>query len=801
MSSQIYTHTITLDDGRVITIETGKLAKLANGSVTVRMDDTILLATATANPTPKEGIDFLPLTVDYQEKYASTGRFPGGFLKRENRLSDYEVLISRIVDRAIRPLFPDGFHHELQVMVSLYSSDKNVMPDSLVGLAASCALMISDIPFEGPISEVRVAKIDGQLVINPYLSQMEKATLDIVVSGSLSDINMVEGEMKEVSEDEMLEAIQFAHEAIKKQCQAQLDFREQCGKTNFIHTPPAVNEEVKQKVYDLFATQIYEIARRGTDKTQRTDAFAKLLDDYIASLGEDSEEDVAEIKKYFSKLKKEQIRKMVLDERIRLDGRALDEIRPISCEVNLLPTVHGSALFTRGETQALCSVTLGTKLDEQIIDGAIHQGFSKFLLHYNFPSFSTGEVRPSRGPGRREIGHGNLALRAIKPVMPGTDINPYTIRITSDILESNGSSSMATVCASTLALMDAGIQILKPVSGIAMGLINGEDGKYAVLSDILGDEDHLGDMDFKVTGTVDGITACQMDLKVDGLSYAVLKEALEQAKRGRLHILNIMNQTQAVAREDYKPFVPRMVRFAIDKEFIGAVIGTGGKVIQGIQKETGATISIEEIDNKGWVEISSPDKEALDKAEAWIMGIVTVPEPGTVYEGVVKSIQTFGAFVEFLPGKEGLLHISEISYEHLRDMDGVLNPGDKIEVKLLEVDQKTGKFRLSRKAMLPKPEGYVERERPRRDDSRGGDRGGRDSRGGSGGRDNRGGGGYGGGRDRDNRGGGGGYGGGRDNRDNRGGSGGYNNDRPNRDNNDGGGNQTPPPPREEGSNE
>jgi polyribonucleotide nucleotidyltransferase len=774
---QIFTQTITLNDGRTITIETGKMAKQADGAVTVRMDDTILLATVVASKTPKEGIDFLPLTVDYQEKYASTGRFPGGFFKRETRLSDTEVLISRLVDRALRPLFPDNYHNETQVMISVLSADRSVMPDSLVGLAASAALTISSIPFQGPISEVRVAKIDGQLIVNPYLEDMERATIDIIVSGSKHDINMVEGEMLEVSEAEMLEAIKFAHEAIKIQCEEQLKLKEKCGKPEFEVEPAAVNDEIDKMVREMFGDKIYEIAKRGTGKDERSQAFSELIDTYLESLPEDTEIDKDHVKKYYSKLKKEKVREMVLNERRRLDGRKLDEIRGIWAETDLLPTVHGSALFQRGETQALASITLGTKLDEQLIDGALYQGYSKFLLHYNFPGFSTGEVKPNRAPARREVGHGNLALRALKPVMPSLDINPYTVRITSDILESNGSSSMATVCAGTLALLDAGIKIKKPVSGIAMGLISGDDGKYAILSDILGDEDHLGDMDFKVTGTADGITACQMDLKVNGLSYSVVEEALEQARKGRLHILGIMNEVMPAPREDYKPFVPRIERFTIEKEFIGAVIGTGGKVIQAIQKETGTVISIDEVDNMGVVEVASPDKEAMERAVNWIKGIVEVPEPGTEYEGTVKSIQDFGAFVEFLPGKEGLLHISEISYDRLASMEGVYNPGDKVKVKLLEVDQKTGKYRLSHKALLPKPEGYVERERPQRDD-RGGrrdDRGGRrDDRGG---RDNRGGG-YGGGRD--NRGGGGGY-----NRDNRGG-GGDRGGRPDGNRNDGG---------------
>lgn len=731
----VYTETVLLEDGREIVIETGKLAKLANGCVTLRLGNTVLLATVVANKEPREGVDFLPLTVDYQEKYASTGRFPGGFLKRESRLSDSEVLVSRLIDRALRPLFPDHFHHEVQVMVSLLSSDKVDMPDALAGFAASAALSVSDIPFHGPISEVRVAKVDGQLLINPSFEQNAQATLDIIVSGNANDINMVEGEMKEVSEAEMLEAIQYAHAAIKKQCAAQESLRAKCGKPKFEFTPPAEDPDLKSKIESIFADSIYEISARSTGKQERSDAYKKLIDDYITGLGEEPVEDVSLVKRYYNKLRKEVVRRMVVKDKKRLDGRALDEVRHIWAETDVLPMVHGSALFQRGETQALASVTLGTKLDEQMIDGAVIQGYNKFLLHYNFPGFSTGEVKPNRAPARREVGHGNLALRAIKPVLPGEDKNPYTVRITSDVLESNGSSSMATVCSGILALMDAGVPILRPVSGIAMGLISLEDGDYAVLSDILGDEDHLGDMDFKVTGTEKGITACQMDLKVDGLRYEVLEQALDQARRGRLHILSKMMEAQSEVREEFKPFVPRIVRFDVDKDFIGAIIGTGGKVIQGIQKETGTVISIEEVGNVGKIEIASPNKESLDKARAWIEGIIAVPEVGTIYHGKVKGIQTFGAFIEFLPGKEGLLHISEITYERLENMDNVLHEGDEVDVKLIEVDQRTGKFRLSRKVLLPKPEGYVEREeRPRRDD-RGprrddrGDRGGRDRNG------------------------------------------------------------------------
>jgi polyribonucleotide nucleotidyltransferase len=735
---KVYSQVIKLEDGREIVIESGKYAQLTNGAVTVRLGDTLLMATATASEEPKEGIDFMPLTVDYIEKHSSTGKFPGGFLKREGRLSDYEVLVSRLIDRALRPLFPDNYHHDTQVMVTLYSSDKTVMPDCLAGLAASAAMTISNIPFQGPIAEVRVAKINGQYKINPEIQDMPNATLDIMVSGSMHDINMVEGEMKEVSEEEMVEAIQIAHDAIKKQCQAQLDLRAQMGNTpKFDVVQPEENEELRSDVEKHFSDKIYQVAKGALSKHDRSEKFKTMLSEYMDALPEDEKAEKAPfVKRYFSALKKEVIRDMVLNDRVRLDGRGLEDIRPIWCETDVLPTVHGSAVFTRGETQALASVTLGTKLDEQMIDGAVYQGYSKFLLHYNFPGFSTGEVRPNRGPGRREVGHGNLALRALKPVLPGEDINPYTVRITSDILESNGSSSMATVCAGTLALMDAGIRIRRPVSGIAMGLIS-KNGKYAILSDILGDEDHLGDMDFKVTGTENGITACQMDLKVEGLSFDVLKEALQQAKRGRDHILQIMKSVQPEPRQDYKPFVPRIVRFTIAKDFIGAVIGTGGKVIQGIQKETGATISIEEVDNVGVIEVASPNKESLDRAVEWIKGIVEEPEVGKTYQGTVKSLQDFGAFVEFLPGKEGLLHISEISYNRLNSMEGVYEPGDKIDVKLLEVDQRSGKFRLSVKALLPKPEGYVEpqrQDRGSRDRNDRNDRGGRrDDRGGRGG--------------------------------------------------------------------
>jgi len=732
---EVITQIITLEDGREIKIETGKLAKLADGCVTLTMGNTVLLATVVANRTAKEGVDFMPLTVDYQEKYASTGRFPGGFLKRESRLSDYEVLISRLIDRALRPLFPDDYHCDTQVMVSLISSDKQESPDALAGLAASAALTISPIPFLGPISEVRVALIDGVYKVNPNIDQLPLATLDIIVSGSLTDINMVEGEMKEVSEEMMLEAIKIAHEEIKKHCQAQLELREKCGQPKFEYDPEPENEEIKTKVAELFSDKLLEISLKASSKSERTDAYSALLSDYLEAQPEEEITDEVKgfYKKYYSKLKKEVVRNMVLDHKTRLDGRKTDEIRPIWSETNILPMAHGSAVFTRGETQALATVTLGTKMDEQLIDGAIYQGTSRLLLHYNFPGFSTGEVRPNRGAGRREIGHGNLALRALRAILPSVEDNPYVIRIVSDVLESNGSSSMATVCAGTLALMDAGVKLKKPVSGIAMGLISRPSDKaYAVLSDILGDEDHLGDMDFKVTGTEDGITACQMDLKVDGLSYEVLAEALHQAKRGRLHILEKINEELSVPREDYKSFVPRIHRFEVHKDFIGAIIGTGGKVIQAIQRETGTVITIEEVGNVGVVEISSPDKVAMEKAFEWISGIISIPEVGTVYEAKVKSLQPFGAIMEFLPGKEGLLHVSEIKYERVEDVADLYQEGDIIQVKLIEIDQRTGKYRLSAKALLEKPEGYVERERaPRRDD-----RGGRDDRRG-GGRDDR----------------------------------------------------------------
>jgi|ERR1035437_9402012 polyribonucleotide nucleotidyltransferase len=699
--------TIDIGDGRTVTIETGKLAKQADGSVVVRMGDTMLLATVVSKKEAKEGMDYLPLSVDYQEKYAAVGRFPGGFFKREARLSDYEILISRIIDRALRPLFPDDYHAEIQVLVTLISADKNILPDCLAGLAASAAIAISDIPFAGPISEVRVAKIDGKLVINPYISDIERADINLIVAASAHNILMVEGEMNEVSEKDMLEAIQFAHEAIKIQCQAQLDLAEMCGnkpKREYNHetNDPELKERIRKELYD----KVYEVAKMANpDKHARHEAFQAVKDAFMETLPEEErEEKKAFVDKYYHDVEKEAVRRMIMDEGIRLDGRKGDQIREIWSEVNYLPSAHGSSVFTRGETQSLTTVTLGSKLDEQMIDGAMIEGYNKFLLHYNFPPFSTGEVKQMRGVGRREVGHGNLAMRSLKKVLPTDgEVNPYTIRIVSDILESNGSSSMATVCAGSLALMDAGIKIRSAVSGIAMGLIT--DGKkFAVLSDILGDEDHLGDMDFKVTGTSKGIVACQMDLKVEGLPYEIMLQALEQAKAGRLHILGEMNKTISEPRADYKPFAPRIVKVTIPREFIGAIIGPGGKIIQEMQRETGTTISIEEVGEQGVIEIASSDKASIDKVLAKISGIVAIPEEGKVYEGTVKTIMPFGAFVEILPGKDGLLHISEVSWARLESMEGVLKPGDKIQVKLIEVDRKTNKLKLSRKVLLPRPE-------------------------------------------------------------------------------------------------
>ena len=707
MSLKVITKKIILKDGREITIETGKLAKQADGSVVVRLGDTMLLATVVAAKEAKEGVDFMPLSVDYQEKFAAAGRIPGGFLRREGKLSDYEVLISRLVDRAMRPLFPDDFHADTQVSITLISSDKSVLPDALAALAASAAMSVSDIPFNGPISEVRIIKLDGQFIINPTPAQMEKADLDLIVGASYDNILMVEGEMNEVSEADMLDALKVAHEAIKEQCTVLKELEAEAGKTTkreYNHEDK--DHELKDKLYSLYYNRFYQTAAlKNPNKHERGDAFKAISKEYIESLPADHTENLGLVKRYFHDIEKDAVRNLVLNERQRLDGRNLDQIRPIWSEVDYLPSAHGSAIFTRGETQSLTTVTLGTKLDEQMLDGATFYGTTNFLLHYNFPGFSTGEVKPNRGPGRREIGHGNLALRALKKVLPPAADNPYTIRIVSDILESNGSSSMATVCAGTLALMDAGVKIKAPVSGIAMGLISdSKTGKWAVLSDILGDEDHLGDMDFKVTGTAKGITACQMDMKVEGLSYEVLSQALEQAKAGRMHILNELTKTIAQPREDYKPHAPRSVSIRIPKDMIGAVIGPGGKVVQEIQKVTGATLVIEEIEDAGLVNVFAKDGEVMDKAVRWVKGIVAMPEVGEVYVGKVKSIMPFGAFVEFMPGKDGLLHISEIKWERLENMEGVLEVGEEVKVKLVEVDKKTGKYRLSRKTLLPKPE-------------------------------------------------------------------------------------------------
>lgn len=705
------TKTIDFGDGRTVSLETGKLAKQADGSVVVRMGDTMLLATAVSAKEAKEGIDFMPLTVEYREMYAAAGRFPGGFMKREARPSEYEILISRLIDRALRPLFPEDYHADTQVIVNLLSLDKEILPDALAGLAAAAALAVSDIPFNGPVSEVRVGRIDGKFIINPTRTQIESSDIDMIIAGTADNIMMVEGEMKEVSEHDMLQAIKFGHETIKNQCQALLELQAAVGKnTKRAYSHEKNNEELQQRINETLRDQVKAVAYSGTAKHERGDAFKAIITAFIESMSEEdraANESLA--KKYYHDLEWEVMREMILADRKRLDGRALDEIRPIWSEVNYLPSVHGSALFTRGETQSLTSVTLGTKQDSQLIDGVVYEGESKFLLHYNFPPYSTGEAKPLRGTGRREIGHGNLALRALKNMLP-TD-TPYTIRVVSEILESNGSSSMATVCAGSMALMDAAIKMKKPVSGIAMGLIS-DPGmtRYAILSDILGDEDHLGDMDFKVTGTADGITATQMDIKVDGLNYEVLEQALEQAKRGRLHILGEMAKTITQPREDFKPMVPRIEKVTIPREFIGAVIGPGGKIIQEMQRETNTVINIEEVGEFGIIDIASPDKPSIEAAKARIRAITSMPEPGEIYEGKVKKVVDFGAFVEFLPGKEGLLHISEISWSRLQSMDGVLKEGDVIQVKLMEVDKKTGKFRLSRKVLLERPQAPAKSE-------------------------------------------------------------------------------------------
>ena len=702
----VITKTITLGDGRTITIETGKLAKQADGSVMVRMGDTMLLATVCSATDAAPGTDFMPLSVDYKEKFAANGRFPGGFTRREGRSSDYEILVSRLVDRALRPLFPDDYHAETFVNVTLFSADGIDMPDALAGLAASAALAVSDIPFNGPISEVRVARINGQFVVNPTFAQLENADMDIMVAATIDNIMMVEGEMKEVSEDDLLEAMKVAHEAIKVHCQVQLELMDAVGKTvKRVYCHEENDEDLKKDVWAKTYDEVYKVAAScDTDKHSRSEKFSAVKDNYIASLDEEAAaQKKGLVSKYYHEVEKEAMRRAILDEGKRLDGRKTTEIRPIWSEVDYLPGTHGSAIFTRGETQSLTSVTLGTKQDEKLIDEALTQGKERFLLHYNFPPYSTGEARASRGIGRREVGHGNLALRALKGMLP--DNYPYVVRVVSEILESNGSSSMATVCAGTLALMDAGVQIKKPVSGIAMGLISENKGKnFAVLSDILGDEDHLGDMDFKVTGTKDGITATQMDIKVDGLSFEILEKALNQAKEGRMHILGKIQETLAAPRPDLKPNAPRIETIVVPKDMIGAIIGPGGKIIQAIQLETGATVSIEEKDNVGVVEIAANNKKSIDAALAKVKGIIAVPEVGAIYQAKVKSIMPYGAFVEYLPGKEGLLHISEISWQRVEDMEKTgLKENDPIEVKLLEIDKKTGKVKLSHKILTEKP--------------------------------------------------------------------------------------------------
>ena len=703
----------SLADGRQIEIETGKLAKQADGSAVVRMGDTMLLATVCAKKEAGADVDFMPLSVDYQEKYAATGKFPGGFFKREARPSEYEILIARLVDRALRPLFPSNYHAEVQVQITLISGDHQNPPDALAALAAASALACSDIPFEGPVSECRVARINGEFLINPNYSQQEEADLDLIVAATKDNIMMVEGEMKEVSEEVMLNALKAAHESIKIHCQALEELTVMAGKTEkreYCHEED--DEEVKQKMIDACYQQCYDLAKQGIkSKQERSEKFDAVYESFLETLDEEyKEEHKVMLNRYFHDIHKEAMRDMVLNERVRLDGRQLEEIRPIWTEIDYLPSAHGSAIFTRGETQSLSTCTLGTKLDEQTIDGAMIEGSNRFILHYNFPGFATGEVKGNKSTSRREIGHGNLAMRALKQVIPPEDECPYTIRVVSDILESNGSSSMATVCAGCLALMDAGVKITKPVSGIAMGLIE-KNGKWAVLSDILGDEDHLGDMDFKVCGTRDGITACQMDIKCDGLSYEILAQALAQAKRGREHILNIITDTIPAPREDYKPHVPRIISMFIPKEFIGAVIGPQGKNIQQIQADTNTTIVIEEKGDYGVCEISSADKEGIEKAAAKIKAIVTVPEVGEVYDSVVKSIMPYGAFVEFLPGKEGLLHVTEIDWKRIEKVEDVLKEGDEIRVKLIGIDKQSGKFKLSHRVLIPKPEGFVDAAR------------------------------------------------------------------------------------------
>ena len=704
MLSQPISVSFDLGGGRQVSIETGKLARQADGAVTVRQGNCVLLATVVANKDPREGQDFFPLSVDYQEKFASAGRIPGSFFKREARLNDYEILTSRLIDRALRPLFPEDYLCDVQVLVSLISSDAEVLPDSLACLAASAALAVSDIPVKEIISEVRIARVNGQFLVNPTRSELAQSDLEFIIAATEKNLMMVEGEAKECSEADLIKALELAHDAIRIQIKAQAELRAKKGVTTVRdYKKPPQSEEIQAKVNAFASKRVYEISRKGSSKNERSDAYSALKDELVASLGEDlTDLDKKLAKKYYEDLKWEVVRNMMVDERIRLDGRSLDQVRPLAMEVEPLPTPHGSALFTRGETQSLTTVTFGTKLDELLQESAAKSEYTPFILHYNFPPFSTGEVKMMRGVGRREVGHGNLAMRSLKQMMPKEDY-AYTVRIVSDILESNGSSSMATVCAGSLALMDAGVPVPKHVSGVAMGLISREDGKYAILTDILGDEDHLGDMDFKVTGTRDGICGVQMDIKVDGLSMDIMREALAQARTGRLHILDAMYDCMPAHRPEVKPHAPRMVKIVIDKEFIGAVIGPGGKVIQEIQRETGTTINIEEVGNTGVVSIFCAEKAGLEKALTWVKGITAVPEVGDVYEGPVKGIKEFGAFIEFMPGKQGLLHISEISWSRLETMDGIFNEGDMVKVKLVGLDPKTGKFKLSHKALIPRP--------------------------------------------------------------------------------------------------
>jgi len=712
MLTQTIRKSFDIGDGRQVSIETGRLARQADGTVTVTMGNSILLATVVASKEPKEGQAFFPLSVDYQEKFASAGRIPGSFFKREGRLSDYEVLISRLIDRALRPLFPEDYLCDVQVLVTLISSDNEVMPDALACLAASAALAVSDIPIQEIISEVRVARIKGEFKVNPNRSELANAELEFIIAATEKNIMMVEGEANECSEEDLIKALEIAHDAIRIQITAQKELREMVGaKPKREYEKPKQDEELRTKVNAFAESKVYEVAKAALSKHERSDKFDEIKEaltgylkkEYNVADGEELDETMEELAdNYYHDLQYHVVRNMILNDRVRLDGRGLEDVRSLDMEVDVLPSPHGSALFTRGETQSLTTVTLGTPLDELLIESAATSEYSKFILHYNFPPFSTGEVKPMRGPGRREVGHGNLAMRSLKKMMPAGDF-AYTVRIVSDILESNGSSSMATVCAGSLALMDAGVPVPKHVSGVAMGLIT-KEGKFAVLTDILGDEDHLGDMDFKVTGTRDGICGVQMDIKVDGLSMVVMRQALEQAKRGRLHILDSMYNCMAEARSEVKPHAPRMVKMFIDREFIGAVIGPGGKVIQEMQRETGTTINIEEKNNMGEVSIFGSNKEGVEKAHNWIKGIVAVPTVGDVYEATVKSIMPFGAFVEFLPGKQGLVHISEVSWKRLETLEGILREGDKVKVKLIGTDPKSGKFKLSRKALLPKPE-------------------------------------------------------------------------------------------------